>query len=72
MADTKVLSPAIPSQDEVMTESQQQVQSKFSSTSTTQSPTSTPNSRQFSKICKSNLDTIKTINTFSNLTRLQQ
>lgn len=49
MADTKVLSPAIPSQDEVMTESQQQVQSKFSSTSTTQSPTSTPNSRQFSK-----------------------
>ena len=59
MADTKVLSPAIPSQDEVMTESQQQVQSKFSSTSTTQSPTSTPNSRQFSKICKSNLDTIK-------------
>ena len=59
MADTKVLSPAIPSQDEVMTESQQQVQSKFSSTSTTQSPTSTPNSQQFSKICKSNLDTIK-------------
>ena len=37
MADTKVLSPAIPSQDEVMIESQQQVQSKFSSTSTTQS-----------------------------------
>ena len=51
MADTKVLSPAIPSQDEVMTESQQQVQSKFSSTSTTQSQRQ-PQIRQFSKSAK--------------------
>ncbi|CAX42705.1 phosphatidyl inositol 3-phosphate binding protein, putative [Candida dubliniensis CD36] len=50
MADTKVLSPTIPSQDEVMTQSQQQqqVNQKYSSGST-QSPTLTPDSQQFSK-----------------------